>query len=225
MTSTWRPPAVWRISWTTRNCPFCRARPRLTASPLCQCRKSPGTCPARSRRRLHRTVHRPGHRAAACAQAAGHPRLARLPGPCLPHQPLGLRLHRRLTRWRDDAPAGRQARGHHRHRRHRGAGRAAPGARCQGAVRGSAHTKLGGRARQRADRPGLVCGCGHAPARRSHRRPCMHALAARHVGARLSQRLFRAAHAGRQSDLQHAAQAHRGWPHQPISGAGATARE
>ena len=73
-------------------------------------------------------------------------------------------------------PAGRQARGHHRHRRHRGAVRAAPGPGCAAALRVPAHALIGGCARQRAHRPGLVCPGGHtrlatALAGKLHRQP------------------------------------------------------
>ena len=51
--------------------------------------------PHQPRRRVHRPVRRHGHRPAARAEAAGHPRHRGLPGPLVPHQPLGLRLHRR----------------------------------------------------------------------------------------------------------------------------------
>ena len=49
----------------------------------------------RSRRSFHRKLYRRRHRAAACAEAAGHIRHRDVQGPFLPHQPLGLRLHRR----------------------------------------------------------------------------------------------------------------------------------
>ena len=78
--------------------------------------------PHQPRRRVHRPVPRHGHRPAARAEAAGHPRHRGLRGPLVPHQPLGLRLHRRRPRGRADGQAGRQARRHHRHRRHVGAG-------------------------------------------------------------------------------------------------------
>ena len=75
--------------------------------------------PHQPRRRVHRAVRRHGHRAAARAEAARHPRHRDLRGPLVPHQPLGLRLHRRRPDGRADGEAGRQARRHHRHRRHR----------------------------------------------------------------------------------------------------------
>ena len=67
-----------------------------------------------------------GHRPAAPAEAARHPRHRDLRRPQLPHQPLGLRLHRRRLRGRADDQPGRQAGRHHRHRRHRGAVHPAP---------------------------------------------------------------------------------------------------
>ena len=66
-----------------------------------------------------------GERPAAPPEAARHPRHRDVRGPHVPHQPLGLRLHRRRLRRQPDRPR-RQARRHHRHRRHRGAVRAAP---------------------------------------------------------------------------------------------------
>ena len=54
--------------------------------------------PHQSRRCLHRAVRRHGHRAAACAEAARHRRHRVLQGALVPHQPLGLRLHRRRSR-------------------------------------------------------------------------------------------------------------------------------
>ena len=54
--------------------------------------------PHQPRRRVHRPVPRHGHRPAARAEAPGHPRHRGLPGPLVPHQPLGLRLHRRRPR-------------------------------------------------------------------------------------------------------------------------------
>ena len=70
-------------------------------------------------RRVHRAVRRHGHRPAARPEAAGHPRHRVVRGPLVPHQPLGLRLHRRRPGGRADGAPGRQAGRHHRHRRHR----------------------------------------------------------------------------------------------------------
>ena len=59
----------------------------------------------------------------------GIPGVETLQGPLVPHQPLGLRLHRRRLRTASlDRPEGQAGR-HHRHRRHRRAVRAAPGRR------------------------------------------------------------------------------------------------
>ena len=58
-------------------------------------------------------------------EAARHPRHREFARPHVPHQPVGLRLHRRRRR-RRARPAGRQAGRGHRHRRHRDPGRAAP---------------------------------------------------------------------------------------------------
>jgi hypothetical protein len=57
---------------------------------------------------------------------------------------------------RADGPAGRQAGGHHRHRRHRGAVHPAPGAGLGRAVRLPAHAVVDRRAQQPADRPRVV---------------------------------------------------------------------
>ena len=54
--------------------------------------------PHQSRRCLHRAVRRHGHRAAARAEAARHRRHRVVQGALVPHQPLGLRLHRRRSR-------------------------------------------------------------------------------------------------------------------------------
>ncbi len=96
------------------------------------------------------------------AKLPGNPRHRGLQGPFVPHQPLGdydytggrsghdllRRLHARQT--------GRQARRHHRHRRHLGAGGAAPGPRSEGTLRLPAHPLVDRRARQPAARSGLV---------------------------------------------------------------------
>ncbi len=67
-----------------------------------------------------------GNRAAAPSETAGHSRHRDLPGPQLPHQPLGLRLHRRRSVRRPARSARRPARRDHRHGRHRGAVHPAP---------------------------------------------------------------------------------------------------
>ena len=83
------------------------------------------------------------------AEAARHPGHRDLRGPHLPHQPLGLRLHRRRP-GRRPAPARRQARGPHRHGRDRHPGRPAPRRRRTAAVRLPAHALLGRRPRTTA---------------------------------------------------------------------------
>ena len=70
----------------------------------------------------------------------------------------------------DGAPMdrpGRQAGGHHRHRRDRGPVRPASGRFLPGAVRLPAHAVLGRRARQPADRPGVVRRRSPGPAGRN----------------------------------------------------------
>ena len=83
---------------------------------------SPLGDPDQPRRPLHRPVHRPRHRPAARAEAAGHSGHRDLQGPLVPHQPLGLRLHRRRSERRAARQARRQAGRDHRHRRDRRAG-------------------------------------------------------------------------------------------------------
>ena len=86
-------------------------------------------------------------------------RASKFQGALVPHQPLGLRLHRRRSpparRWTKLADkrvgiigTGATVR----------AVRAASGARLQGALRVPAHAVVGRRPRQRADRSRLVCG-------------------------------------------------------------------
>ncbi len=83
------------------------------------CRRGALDHPHRPRRRDPRPVRGHGYGPAQPAQAARHPRNRDLRGPLLPHEPLGLRVHRRrLGRRADDEP-GRQARRHHRDRRDR----------------------------------------------------------------------------------------------------------
>ena len=113
--------------------------------------------PHQPRRCLHRAVHRHGNGPAARPKASRHCRHRAVQGALVPHQPLGLRLHRRRSAWRADGKAGGQARRHHRHRRDIRAVRAASRARLQGAVRLPAHAILDRCPRQRADRSGLVC--------------------------------------------------------------------
>ena len=77
------------------------------------------------------------------AKLPGIPGHRGLRGQGLPHQPLGLRLHRRKSH-RTDGPAGRQTGRHHRHRGHRRAGGAAGRPGGQGALRVPAHPECGG---------------------------------------------------------------------------------
>ena len=104
------------------------------------------------RRRDARPLHLHGERTAAPAEAARHPRHRVVRGAHVPHQPVGLRLHRRRLR-REPDRSRRQARRHHRHRRHGRAVRAPPRCRGQGAVRLPAHAVVDRRARQPPDRP------------------------------------------------------------------------
>ena len=133
------------------------------------------------RRRHARAVRRHRRRAAAPAEAAGHPRHRGLRGPQLPHEPVGLRLHRRRHDRRARRPS-RQAGGHHRHRRHRGAGGALPRRGVRAALRVPAHAVVDRRARQPPHRPrvGGVAAARladradrqlHRPHRRRVRRP------------------------------------------------------
>ena len=107
------------------------------------------------RRRHEGPFRRHGARHDDPGQAARHPRHRRLRGPLVPHQPLGLRLHRRRHERRDDRPR-RQAGGDHRHRRHGDPVRAPrrPGRRAP--LRVPAHAVVGRLARQQADRPRVV---------------------------------------------------------------------
>ena len=105
----------------------------------------------RPRRPLHRAVRGDGQRPAEPAEAARHPRGQRVPGAHVPHQPVGLRLHRRRLH-REPRQAGRQARRDHRHRGHRHPVHPAPRRGGQGAVRVPAHAVVGRRAQQRRDR-------------------------------------------------------------------------
>jgi cyclohexanone monooxygenase len=93
-------------------------------------------------------VPRHGHRAAARARSSRASRARGLRRPLVPHQPLGLRLHRRRPRGRADGQARRQAGGDHRHRRHVGAGGAPPRQGVRHPLRRPAHAELGRRARQ-----------------------------------------------------------------------------
>ena len=92
---------------------------------------------------------------ADAAEAARHPGHRRLRGPLVPHQPLGLRLHRRRHDGRHDRPR-RQAGGDHRHRRHGDPVRAARRPVRRAPVRLPAHAVVGRLARQQADRSRVV---------------------------------------------------------------------
>ena len=84
----------------------------------------------------------------------GHPGHRVVRGPLVPHQPLGLRVHRRRFERQPDGPA-RQARRHHRHRRDGGAVRAASRRGGRASLRLPAHAVVDRRARQPPDRPGV----------------------------------------------------------------------
>ena len=75
----------------------------------------------------------------------GHPGHRVVPGPLVPHQPLGLRLHGRRSGRRADDEPGRQARRDHRHRRHGRAVRPAPRPGLRRALRVPAHAVVGRR--------------------------------------------------------------------------------
>ena len=80
--------------------------------------------------------------------------IERLPGPQLPHQPLGLRLHRRRPERRPHRAAGQAGR-HHRDRRVGHPGRAPPRRGGPASLRVPAHAVVGRRAGQQPDRPGV----------------------------------------------------------------------
>ncbi len=84
-------------------------------------------------------------------EAARHPRHRDLRRSGVPHQSVGLRLHRRRPTRTHGEAAGQACR-HHRHRRHRRAGRASPGRDGRRAVRLPAHA-VGGRRAQQRSRP------------------------------------------------------------------------
>ena len=101
-------------------------------------------------------------------QAAGHPWHRGLRRPQLPHQPVGLRLHRRRhprwARW-----AARQARRHHRHRGHGRAGGAPPRRGMRAALRVPADAVVDRRARQPPHRSRVGRRAGARLADRAHR--------------------------------------------------------
>ena len=84
----------------------------------------------------------------------GIPGIETFRGPLVPHQPLGLRLHRRRLQREPHRPA-RQARRHHRHRRDGGAVRAAPRRGGRAPLRVPAHAVVDRRARQPPHRSGV----------------------------------------------------------------------
>ncbi len=96
------------------------------------------------------------HRPAAQAQAPRHPRHRDLRRPQLPHQPLGLRLHRRRPGRRPHGPPGRQEGRHHRHRRHVRAVHPPPGQGVRRALRVPAHAVVDRRPEQPPHRPRVV---------------------------------------------------------------------
>ena len=112
--------------------------------------------PHQPRRRDAGQVRGDGHRAAASPQVAGHSGHRHLPGAQLPHQPVGLRLHRRRSVGRTDGAARRPAGRHHRHGGDRRAMRAASVPSVWRAVRVPAHAELDRRAQQRGDRSRVV---------------------------------------------------------------------
>ena len=107
------------------------------------------------RRRHPRAVRRHGAAARCTGQAARHPRHRRLQGPQLPHQPLGLRLHRRRHERADSTSSATSASAI--------IGTGATAIQCvphlgrvgQAALRLPAHAVGGRRARQPADRSRL----------------------------------------------------------------------
>ena len=120
------------------------------------CRRVAVDHPHRPRRPDPRPLRRDGHRAAQPSEAARCAGYRDVRRPHIPHEPVGLRLHRRrLDRSADDR-ARRQARRHHRNRRDGGAVHRAARARRRRAVRLPAHTVVDRRARQPPDRPRVV---------------------------------------------------------------------
>ena len=96
-------------------------------------------------------VHDHRQRSAPPAEATRDSGHRELRGTLLPHQSVGLRLHRRrCPRWARQAP--RQTGGPYRHRRHLGAVCSPPGQGVQAAVRIPAHALDDRRAQQPTDR-------------------------------------------------------------------------
>ena len=105
------------------------------------------------RRRDPGAVRLHGQRVSAEAETSRHRGNHGFPRPRLPHQSVGLRLHRRRP-----CQARRQAGGDHRHRSDRDSVRAAPRPIGGSSLRVPAHPVDGGRSRKPAHRPGLVDG-------------------------------------------------------------------
>ena len=99
-------------------------------------------------RRSHAgALRRDGERSAAPAEASGHPGGGDVHRPRLPHEPLGLRLYRRLERRQPDRPE-RQGGRRHRHRSDGRTMRAAPGGGGEAPLRLPAHAIVDRCARQ-----------------------------------------------------------------------------
>ena len=97
------------------------------------------------------------NRSAQSTEAPRHPRHRRVQGPLVPHQPVGLRVHRRRLE-REPVRVARQDGRHHRHRRHSGPVRPPPGRSGPAAVRVPAHAVVDRRAGQPPDRSGVGVG-------------------------------------------------------------------
>ncbi len=134
--------------------------------------------PHQPRRRVHRPVPRPwAPGRCTCRSSPGIPGIEDVPGPLVPHQPLGLRLHRRRPLGRADGPAWPTSASP-------SSAPAPPSVQCvphlaracQRALRLPAHAVVGRRARQPAHRSGLVrrdrhAGLAAALAGELHRQP------------------------------------------------------
>ena len=105
----------------------------------------------RPRRRHEGALRGDGDRAAEPAEAAVGAGHRRVRGPHVPHQSLGLQLHRRRSQRRSHE-TGRQARRDHRHRCNGDSERAARRRPRETPVRVSTHAVVGGLARQQTDR-------------------------------------------------------------------------
>ena len=134
---SWRTAARSASTSTSTATPASRPRSRSCAGTKTRARWIISTNRG-DRMRARFVVH--GERPPASPEAAGHPRHRDVQGPLVPHQPLGLRLHRRHVGGRPDR-AARQARRHHRHRRDGGAVRAASRRGGEAALRVPAHAR------------------------------------------------------------------------------------